>query len=129
MARRAARLANCTMNMKVLRNRMQILLLDYDQKFALKGEQLRKVLRIHAEEEKYFHCPQDTGDGDSYSFNEALFGLNQAQIKQPGVTVMLYEGKNGKLDFRHDGKAVVAFVDETVKAVASIEAMKLRWKP
>ena len=42
---------------------------------------------------------------------------------------MIYEGKNGKLDFRHEGKATVGFADGHAKLIDAQGAKKLRWKP
>ena len=52
-----------------------------------------------------------------------------AATPEPAETVMIYEGKNGKLDFRHNGRATVGFADGHVKLTDAEGAKKLRWKP
>lgn len=52
-----------------------------------------------------------------------------SKVPQPAATVMIYEGEHGKLNFRHDGKATVGFVDGHVKLVDAEAAKPLRWKP
>ena len=42
---------------------------------------------------------------------------------------MIYEGANGKLVFRHDGKACIGFADGHAKLVTAEGAKKLRWTP
>lgn len=67
--------------------------------------------------------------GEPYALNENLVGLKQLDIAKPSQTVLLYEGRDAKLDFRHDGKANVAFCDGHVVAVGPEEAKKLIWNP
>jgi len=42
---------------------------------------------------------------------------------------MFYDGKDGKLDFPHDGKATVSFTDGHVTMVDAEGAKKLLWLP
>jgi len=51
------------------------------------------------------------------------------KFTQPQITVLFYEGANGKLNFRHNGKAAVAFADCHVKLIDAAAAKDLRWKP
>jgi prepilin-type processing-associated H-X9-DG protein len=81
-------------------------------------------------------CPSDKApylqtDGvkTSYSFNANLEGVSVASVKNSSQVVLFYEGKNGKLNFRHNGKASVAFVDGKTTLVSEKEAHSLRWKP
>jgi prepilin-type processing-associated H-X9-DG protein len=66
---------------------------------------------------------------ESYAFNAALENLRLDQIPEPAATVLLYEGKEGKLDFRHDGKANVAFADGHVETIGPDDVKKLIWTP
>lgn len=66
---------------------------------------------------------------ESYAFNVTLEGLKAADIPDLMNTVLIYEGKDGKLDFRHDGKANVAFGDGRVMSVSEEEAKDLVWNP
>lgn len=63
------------------------------------------------------------------ALNPALVGVRIASVRRPAQTVMLFEGASGKPRFRHDGKAVVGFVDGHAARVTPEEARKLVWKP
>ena len=65
----------------------------------------------YCKSERLFHCQSDKSGAVSYSFNVNLQGLKASAVKFPAKTVMLYEGKGGKLEYRHDGKAAVGFAD------------------
>lgn len=66
---------------------------------------------------------------EGYAFNATLEGILLKDIKQPSRTVLIYEGKDGKLDFRHEGMACVSFVDGHVQAVGPDEVKDLIWNP
>jgi len=74
-------------------------------------------------------CPADMAGGSSYSLNDHLKGLSEPTINHPADVVMVYEGKDGKLDFRHDGKAAIAFDDGHVVLVGKAAAKTLKWTP
>jgi len=73
-------------------------------------------------------CPSDTATV-SYAVNENLNGVARKAVKDSANTVAVYEGKNGHLNFRHEGHACVAFVDGSIKLLSMDEAKSLRWKP
>lgn len=75
-----------------------------------------------------FRCPSASG-GESYSFNGNLTNRKLESLPNAPRLVMFYEGRNGQLDFRHDGKANVAFADGHVQTISREEAKTLRWKP
>jgi prepilin-type processing-associated H-X9-DG protein len=74
-------------------------------------------------------CPEDAKGVVSYSINPKIVGKNLAKIKRPADTVMLYEGKGGKLNFRHSGRAAVAFCDGHAKLINAQQAKSLIWNP
>jgi prepilin-type processing-associated H-X9-DG protein len=81
--------------------------------------------------EHFFHCPADTNGEVSYSFNAQLEGMNQQDIdklEHPRRTVLLYEGENGRLNFRHNGQAHVSFTDGSTQLVDREQAQSLHWK-
>jgi prepilin-type processing-associated H-X9-DG protein len=114
-----------------------------NQPLRLKGS-LKKNLEAHirsggdsgnsvtaARVEPLFHCPADKSDAGSYSFNRNLEGMTQQDVDRlanPRRTVLLYEGKNGRLDFRHNGRATVSFTDGSARLVDRQQAKSLRWK-
>ena len=99
-----------------------------------------RVYRL-VENDSIFFCPDDkrfpdigaiiktTQDVSSYSLNPYFEGGGPSTKKSSADVILLYEGKDGVLNFRHDGKACVAFVDGHVEAVSQEAAKSLRWKP
>lgn len=66
--------------------------------------------------------------GPPYSLNTRLCG--QLRFKTDvSNTVTFYEGSHEKLDFKHNGRAVVVFIDEHSEYITPQEAKSLRWKP
>lgn len=73
----------------------------------------------------------------SYSFNEHLAGLSLEAIPDampdPKEVVAIYEGKDGKLDFRHSGIAFVATVNTLgkfhIEGYTAETAKTLNWQP
>lgn len=65
----------------------------------------------------------------AYSLNAQLQGKPMRAVRKPELTVMIYEGKMGQLEFRHDGRAGVAFADGAVRKFTPAEARVLRWAP
>lgn len=101
-----------------------------DHNFVLKvgstQASVRKAIRKSLPSEAYWNCP--TGGKDAYSFNLKIAGKSLDKLKDPTAVVMFYEGHYGKLDFRHDGKAWVAFCDGHVRAYDMVHAKTLQWK-
>lgn len=75
-------------------------------------------------------CPKDYNNSFSYSMNKALDRKPLAVLDDPKTTVLIYEGKDGILDFRHQGKAGICFADPETpcKLVTPEESKKLNWK-
>lgn len=128
-ARDAARAVSCLSNVKQIGLAAMMFLQDYDEVFKLKAESYKKSLMPYIKNETIFKCPSDTSGGPSYSFNANLAGINIAKVKAPAETVLIYEGKGGQLNFRHDGKAAVGFADGHAKLMNAEGAKKMRWKP
>jgi prepilin-type processing-associated H-X9-DG protein len=102
---------------------------DWDEVFKLKAATYDKSVFPYVKNTAIFKCPSDESGKVSYSFNAALAGVNLSRVKLPAQTVLIYEGINGKLNFRHAGKAMVGFADGHCKLLTAAEAKKLRWKP
>lgn len=128
-ARDSARDVVCLSNMKQVCLAALMFLQDYDERFKLKAESYKKSLMPYVKNEAVFKCPADTTAGPSYAFNTNLVGISAQKIHVPAETVMIYEGKAGKLNFRHAGKATVGFADGHARLVDAAAAKKLRWKP
>jgi prepilin-type processing-associated H-X9-DG protein len=97
---------------------------DNGGKLLLSSATLKAKLSPYVKNATVFHCPT----GGVYAFNDALTGRRLDTIRMPSDTVLAYEGANGKLAFRHDGKAAVAFADSHVRLVSPEHAKKLLWK-
>jgi len=68
--------------------------------------------------------PSDT----LFSYNTGLAGTVRSQIHDPGHTVLVYEGAFGHLAFRHEGRALIAFVDGHVEELNMGQASVVKWK-
>jgi len=119
----------CMMNAKQLALGCLMYAADYDDVFKFKATGWTNAIMPYIKNKAILTCPLDKPGTISYSFNTSLIGKNQAVIARPAETVMLYEGKNKKLLFRHGGKAVVAYADGHVKLVSKDDAKNLIWKP
>jgi len=130
----------CLLNLKQLAKAIPSFL-HFSHIFAIKPSSVRKALSPYVENDSVFFCPDDkrfpdvgaimqtNRDVSSYSFNANLENTLPSSIKDPDKVILLYEGADGVLDFRHDGKACVAFADGHVKTVSQEESKSLRWKP
>ena len=101
---------------------------DYDDKLLLNTAKLKTKLMPYSKNESVFHCP-DTAHPDPYAFNDRLTGKTLASLSEPAKTVLIYEGSNGKLAFRHSGRAAIGFADGHAKLLNAEEAKNLIWKP
>jgi prepilin-type processing-associated H-X9-DG protein len=72
-------------------------------------------------------CPLDEEGYVSYSMNKLVAGQSVAEMYSPAETVLLYEGRDAKLSFKHDGKAVVVFADGHVRLITAEAAKNLIW--
>lgn len=129
IARSRERQVACISNVKLVALAALMLNQDRKEKFALKAASYKKSLMPYTKNKQIFHCPEDKSGAVSYSFNRNLEGISLYKIDKPAETVMIYEGKNQKLAFRHNGGANVGFVDGHVKWIPKEKAKTLRWKP
>ncbi len=128
-ARNKARAQVCVSNVKQLGIAALFLCEDYDGKFVLKPDKMQKSLNPYLKDREAFHCASDDEGVVSYSINPAIAGVKLTRIKSPKKTVIIYEGMGGKLDFKLDGRAAVAFADGSAKMITKDEAKALSWKP
>lgn len=117
----------CMSNLKQLGLAAMQFVQDYDEKYALKANLFADYLRPYFRSEDVLVCPLHPKEKLSYVFNAKLQNANLAQMQQPAQTVLIYEGQNEKLDFRHDNRAGVCFADGHVQLVTPEEAPNLRW--
>jgi prepilin-type processing-associated H-X9-DG protein len=126
-SREQARSESCKSNLKQIA--LAAFQLNFDQKIlAITPQNFKAKLFPYLKSEQVFRCPSVSG-GESYSFNGNLTNRKLESLPNAPRLVMFYEGRNGQLDFRHDGKANVAFADGHVQTISREEAKTLKWKP
>jgi prepilin-type processing-associated H-X9-DG protein len=134
-AREDARTASCQANMKGIALGLLRFASDHQQRFALTARWFQTAYprSAYGKSEAIFRCPADENSSVpahySYAFNPFLEGVALSKIADLASTVMIYEGKNRQLDFRHRGGANVGFADGHIKLIHPQEAKSLRWKP
>ena len=121
--------AYCLSSIKQLAIGAMMFVQDHDQTFALPAATYKTSLMPYIRNEAVFHCRGDKSGGVSYAFNPDLAGVPFRKIPRPAETVLLYEGANRQLAFRHDGKAAVAFADGHARLITREQVRTLRWKP
>ncbi|RYG72497.1 hypothetical protein EON80_04105 [bacterium] len=119
---------------------MQQFVQDHDDQFALKASYFYDAVSPYVEKTVFF-VP---GTYETYAFNDRLTGQclidlgngivkmtesGQVYLRNAGKTVLLYDGRNEELNFRHDGKAVICLANFEVKLVTREEAKDLIWIP
>lgn len=103
---------------------------DADRNAPVSNATLKEKLLRYVKNEDVFTAPGGAKGSVGYRLNLALGNFfDLTRVAAPAETVALYESKNDDLDFRYDGKAVVAFADGHVALVSREEAKLLRWKP
>ncbi len=126
-AREAARRESCSSNLKQIALGA-IMLSQDDKKLAFTPQNFKAKIFPYVKTMQIFRCPS-VPTGESYSFNGNLANRDLNKIPNASRVVMFYEGKNERLDFRHQGTSEVAFADGHVKSVTRQEAKTLKWQP
>lgn len=125
----ASKATDCMNNLKQLGLAAMQFVQDYDEKYVLQANTFADYLRPYFRNDDILICPMRPREKNGYTFNVKLEKATLAQIQQPAQTVLIYEGANEKLDFRHDNRAGVAFADGHVQLVTPEEAKNLNWVP
>ncbi len=101
---------------------------DCDDRYPLATNTIDGIMP-YLKNRDLFTSPGDPKGSVSYSFNEKVLGTSAVAVTSPATTVLLYEGKDHKLNFAHDGKAAVAFCDGHAKLYTEEESKTLNWDP
>lgn len=128
-ANKAAKQAACLSNLKQLALGAIMLATDYDDKFKIDLSHVKAALHPYLKNDDLWYCPSVGKSQVAYTFNPSLANKSETAIEDPAKTVLIYEGSKGKLDFRHNGRAGVAFADGHAKMIDAEQAKALRWKP
>jgi len=127
-ARTAAKKTVCLSNVKQLGVATIIYGSDHRDRFPASASAVRRLLSPYVKKDEIWSCPAHAG-GTSYSFNPNLIGKSMNDVEEPAKTVLLYEGSQGRLAYRHDGVAAVVYADGHAKLMTPQQAKGLRWKP
>lgn len=118
----------CLSNIKQLALGAIMLASDHDDKFAITSTTFRQKVSPYIKNQKVFQCPSGKMV-PAYSFNDKLVNVDFNAMKDPSKVVLIYEGRNGKLQFNHAGSAMVAFVDGHARRVVRGGEKALLWSP
>jgi len=128
-AHKAAESTSCLSNVKQLALAALMLANDNDDKFKLDLSHVKATFHPYLKNDQLWYCPSGPKDQVAYTFNASLANKSETEIAEPANTVMIYEGTKGQLNFRHSGRAAVAFADGHAKLINAEQAKTLRWKP
>lgn len=126
-AQTKARATACLSNAKQISTGVLIYSQDYDEVTPRKGASYTELVDPYIKNQRVFTCPLAPAGTISYTFNSGVAGVPMSVITAPAKTVMIYEGKDGKLDYKHEGQAVVGFMDGHCKLIKPEEAAGLIW--
>ena len=121
--------ASCMSNEKQIATGIIMYVQDNDMIFPRKNAPYNKLIAPFVKNDAVFTCPQDAKGTVSYTFNANMQGATLASVSAPAQTVLLYEGRNMQLTYRHNGRAAVGFVDGHVRLVSPEGAKNLFWYP
>src|SRR5579862_1776864 len=127
-ARAGAKTTVCLSNAKQLALGVLMYTNDNNDKFPKKADGVHTDIYPYTKNRKLWFCPNHP-DMVAFTFNAKLLGRTTTSVAKPAETVMIYQGKQGKLEYEADGQCVVAFTDGHVALVTKERAAKLTWKP
>ena len=127
-ARQQGVAAACLSNVQQLALATQMYVQDYDEVLPRSAAGYNRLIIPYVKNEDMFRCAQDAKGSISYSMNVSLQNRKLADVTVPARTVLLYEGKNGIVDYRHEGRAAFAMADGSAKLMTESEAKNLIWK-
>jgi prepilin-type processing-associated H-X9-DG protein len=119
----------CLNNLKQASLAIIMFITDNSEVFKFDAKTWTQSIEPYLKTKTILTCPLDKPGVVSYSLNPAVCGKKFTELAEPIQTVLAYEGQNGKLLFRHKGRAAVAFTDGHVKLIDAEAAKTLRWKP
>jgi prepilin-type processing-associated H-X9-DG protein len=125
----SAKKAQCISNLKSIAAACLVFAADKNDVFRFDSKNWVQAIQPYLTNMDIFTCPLNPKGTISYSINPEIAGKSTVAIGSPAETVLVYEGRDGNLNIRHDGTAVVAFCDGHVMAIDKEKAKKLRWKP
>jgi prepilin-type processing-associated H-X9-DG protein len=126
-ARRRAQEASCLSNAKQIGLAVMMYTQDYDELYPRKKVSYKDVVMPYIKQEELFRCTLDAEGTLSYRINPNLLGVSAEKVKYPTRTIMLYEGKGDKPEYRHDGRAAIVFADGRASMMTRAEVEAHYW--
>jgi prepilin-type processing-associated H-X9-DG protein len=120
---------SCLSNAKQLGLGVLMYVQDYDERFPRKSDSFKSPILPYVKNEDIFRCVLDAKGVLSYRFNLRLANLSLAAIERPADTILLYEGKNEKPEYRHNGRAAIVLADGHAKLMTPAEVARCTWYP
>lgn len=117
----------CLSNMRQVVLGLVMYAQDHNEHLPPKVSEYTDLIHPYLKNKLLYTCPLDAKGIFSYKFNSNLQGAALDRIPAPAQTVILYEGKEGKFEYRHSGKTIVGFADGHAKALSPDETKGLIW--
>jgi len=128
LAQKRAIATSCLRNSKQVALGMLMYVQDYDEVFPRTAAGYQSLITPYVAKAEIFQCGLDAKGTISYSMNVNLQNRSLADVASPASTVLLYEGHNGVVEYRHEGRAAIACADGQVKLMTESEVKALTWK-
>jgi len=119
---------SCLSNVKQLCLACLMYAQDNSERYP-KADGWTKTIMPYVKNSAVFVCPERKTDRQGYTLNAALSGVPIARISKPALTVLVYEGADGKPVFLHGGKTAIGFADGHCAMMTPAQTRGLRWKP
>lgn len=119
--------SNCEIEIRKLVADALVYVLDNEGRFP--GDAHRFAESIAEDSDAVDPEPAARQEARLFNFNTRLTGVYRDEVRDPAHTVLVYEGVNEHLIFRHNAHAIVAFVDGHVEELCPQRAAMLRWNP
>lgn len=97
---------------------------DFDT-YAFSSEFQEEALQAYLKHDTIWLVP---GTNEKFLFNNRLSGKTFEQIAEPARTILFYEGKDEKPNFRNDGKTFVCLADGRVELADAERFKSFAWE-
>jgi len=101
---------------------------DYDEMYPNPTVKYQSLISPYVSRMEIFKCALDAKSAISYSLNMNLQNRSLKDVANPTHTVLIYEGHNGVVDYRHEGRAAIALADGHARLMTETEVKALIWK-
>jgi len=126
-AKASAQATGCLSNIRQLAQGTLLYATDYDGVLPNNTATFRTLIFPYVQRSEVFTCPLDPSGTSASLFNGNLVNVATNTVQSPNQTVLIYEGNAQKLNYRHDSRASVVFVDGRCKLITPNQAANLLW--